>query len=100
MGRSLIERAQRVGEDVCPGRCACVCADVREPGEPLSLRGRGKAVDELCEEREGLVAGAGDVPGHPSLILRLGLERVGKALGQEVLQERGVREGEVIPAAG
>ena len=100
MGRSLIERAQRVGEDVCPGRCACVCADVREPGEPLSLRGRGKAVDELCEEREGLVAGAGDVPGRPSLILRLGLEGVGEANGQEVLQERGVLEGEVIPAAG
>ena len=99
VGRSLVERAQRVGEDVCPGGCACLPADVCEPGEPLSLRGRGEAVDELREEREGLVAGTGDIPGHPSLILRLGLEGVGEANGQEVLQERGVREGEVIPAA-
>ena len=74
-------------------------ADVCEPGEPLSLRGRGKAVDELREEREGLVAGAGDAPGRQSLILRLGLKGVGEANGQEVLQERGVGEGEVIPAA-
>ena len=99
MGRSLLERAQRVGEDVCSCGCACVCADACEPGEPLSLRERGKAVDELREEREGLVAGAGDVPGRQSLILRLGLKGVGETNGQEVLQERGVREGEIIAAA-
>ena len=75
-------------------------ANVCEHGEPLSLHGRGKAVDELREERETLVAGAGDAPGRPSLILRLGLKGVGEANGQEVLQERGVGEGEVIPAAG
>ena len=69
VGRSLVERAQRVGEDVCSCVWVCVPADVCEPGEPLSLRGRGKAVDELREEREGLVAGAGDVPGCPSFIL-------------------------------
>ena len=100
VGRSLVERAQRVGEDVCSCGCACVPANVCEPGEPLSLRVRGKAVDELREEREGLVAGAGDAPGRPSLILRLGLKGVGEANGQEVLQERGVLEGEIIPAAG
>ena len=100
VGRSLVERAQRVGEDVCSCVWVCVPADAREPGEPLLLRGRGEAVDELREEREGLVAGTGDVPGHPSLILRLGLKRVGEANGQEVLQERGVLEGEIIPAAG
>ena len=69
VGRSLVERAQRVGEDVCSCVWVCVPADAREPGEPLSLRGRGEAVDELREEREGLVAGAGDVPGRPSFIL-------------------------------
>ena len=99
VGRSLVERAQRVGEDVCSCVWVCVPADVREPGEPLSLRGRGKAVNELREEREGLVAGTGDVPGRRSLILRLGLKGVGEANGQEILQERGVREGEDIPAA-
>ena len=77
-----------------------MCPDVLKAGECLALRGRGKAVDELREERETLVAGTGDVPGRQSLILRLGLKGVGKALGQEVLQERGVREGEIIPAAG
>ena len=100
VGRSLVERAQRVGEDVCSCVWVCVPADAREPGEPLLLRGRGEAVDELREEREGLVAGAGDVPGRQSLILRLGLKGVGEANGQEVLQERGVGEGEVIAAAG
>ena len=100
MGRSLLECPQRVGEDVRSGTCACVCADVLKAGECLALRGRGKAVNELREEREGLVAGTGDVPGRQSLIRRLGLKRVGEALGQEVLQERGVGEGEVVSAAG
>ena len=76
-----------------------MCPDVLKAGECLALRGRGEAVDELREEREGLVAGAGDVPGRQSLILRLSLKGVGEANGQEVLQERGVGEGEVIPAA-
>ena len=63
-----------------------MCPDVLEAGECLALRGRGEAVDELREERETLVAGTGDVPGSKSFILRLGLEGVGEALGQEVLQ--------------
>ena len=46
-----------------------MCADVLEAGECLALRGRGEAVDELREERESLVAGAGDVPGRQSFIL-------------------------------
>ena len=46
-----------------------MCPDVLEAGECLALRGRGEAVDELREEREGLVAGAGDVPRLQSFIL-------------------------------
>ena len=99
MWRFLIERVQGVGENVCSCGWACVPADVRELGEPLSLRGQGKAVDELSEERKGFFAGAGDVPRLQSLILRFARKGVGEANGEEVLQEGGVGEEEVIPAA-
>ena len=46
-----------------------MCPDVLEAGEYPALRGCGEAVDKLCEEREGFVAGAGEVPGDKSFIL-------------------------------
>ena len=68
MGCVLLECVQGVGEDVRSGACACMCSDVLEAGECPALRGCGEAVDELCEERETLVAGAGDVPGGMSFV--------------------------------
>ena len=70
MGCVLLECVQGVGEDVRSGACACACvrANVLEAGECSALRGCGEAVDELCEERKTLVAGAGDVPGVMSLV--------------------------------
>ena len=68
MGRILLECVQGVGKDVRSGTCACVCANVLEAGECPALRGCGQAVDKLREEREGFVAGEGDVPGGKSFI--------------------------------
>ena len=68
MGRILLECVQGVGKDVRSGTCACMCPDVLEAGEYPALSGCGEAVDKLCEEREGFVAGAGEVPGGKSFI--------------------------------
>ena len=99
MGRSLLERAQGVGEDVCPRGCACVCADVFEAGESPASRGWGQAVDELREEREGLVAGLGDVPGRQRIVIGIRCQGVGESPGEKILQQGGVGESEVVPPA-
>ena len=95
----LLECAQGVGEDICPRGRASVCADAFEVGKRLASRGCGEALNEFSEKHEGLVVGAGNIPGHQRVVLRLGLEGVSEALRQKVLQQGGVGEGKIIPAA-
>ena len=99
MGRFLLECPQSVGEDICPRGRASVCADAFEVGKRLASRGCGEALNEFSEKHEGLVVGAGNIPGHQRVVLRLGLEGVSEALRQKVLQQGGVGESEVIPPA-
>ena len=64
MRLALADGPKRVGEDVLTRGHARVLTDVLEPGDGAVACVVIEAFDEFREEGEGLIAGAGNVPGR------------------------------------
>ena len=94
-----LQRLQSIGEGVRARFGRPALADVFKAGECLPLVGVGESVDEFGEERVGLVAGLGDVPGRQRIVIGIRCQGVGESPGEKVLQQGGVGESEVIPPA-
>ena len=94
-----LQSLQSIGEGVRARFGRPALANVLKAGECLPLVGVGESVDEFGEERVGLVAGLGDVPGRQRIVIGIRCQGVGESPCEEVLQQGGVGESEVIPTA-
>ena len=99
VGVASLQGLQNIGESIRARFGRPVLADVLKAGECLPLAGVGESVDQLGEERVGLVAGLDDVPGRQRIVIGIRCQGIGESPCEEVFQQGGVGESEVIPPA-